>query len=329
MNHLSLPSIFAVLILCLCSSSASAWSEGGHNIIGCLAYQMLSDADKQIVVELLKAHPQYDLEFRAPAQVESSDDVRLWMAGRSGYWPDVARKYDEFNRPTWHYQLGSSLVLGNVSSISVPSTPIDLPTEATLATQELHIGQAIELNKRVLASPDTPAADKALAICWLAHLVGDSHQPCHAGSLYAEKIFPEGDRGANSIKTEQSRNMHALWDQLLGRGSDFNEIRRRMVEISTDKELIAIVDQASKADGYLEPETWLRESRQLAIRYVYTPEVLKLVIDSQVSGQLSTMSLSEEYLKQAGRIAQQRALLASKRLAGVWSNALVGGKTDQ
>jgi hypothetical protein len=289
---------------------------------------MLSDADKQILVELLKSHPQFDLEFRVPAQIESADDVRLWLAGRSGYWPDVARGYDEFNRSTWHYQLGSSLVLGNVSSINVPSTPINLPTEATLATQELHIGQAIELNKKVLASPKTPASDKALAICWLAHLVGDSHQPCHAGSLYAEKIFPEGDRGANSIKTEQSKNMHALWDQLLGRGSDFNEIRRRMVEISTDEELIAIVAQASQADGYLESETWLSESRQLAIRYVYTPEVLNMVIDSQVSGQLTTVSLSDEYLKQAGRIAQQRALLASKRLAGVWSNALMGERTD-
>ena len=29
----------------------------------------------------------------------------------------------------------------------------------------------------------------------------DAHQPCHAGSLYAESVFPEGDRGANTTIT--------------------------------------------------------------------------------------------------------------------------------
>lgn len=61
---------------------------------------------------------------------------------------------------------------------------------------------------------------KLAAVC---HLVADSHQPRHAGSLYVEHVFEskDGDRSANSIPTKQSKNMHALWDGLLSR--DFNE----------------------------------------------------------------------------------------------------------
>ncbi len=32
---------------------------------------------------------------------------------RVGYWPDVARSQPEYNRPTWHYELGPTLVFGD------------------------------------------------------------------------------------------------------------------------------------------------------------------------------------------------------------------------
>ncbi len=175
----------------------------------------------------------------------------LWLAGRACYWPDVARSYDKFNRPTWHYQLGASIVAGDRSELSVPEFPGPLPSGAALETQELHIEQALDLCRKVMFS-DASDSDKAIALCWIGHLVGDSHQPCHAGSLYGE-AFPEGDRGANSIETKQARNMHALWDQLLGRGFDYGDVKRRVVEISTDQELqrnrLAIMPFYQAIDG--------------------------------------------------------------------------------
>jgi hypothetical protein len=303
--------------------SASGWSTGGHHIIASLAYQMLSDVDKQTLIELLKQHPQFDTEFVPPAEVDSPEQFRLWIAGRAGYWPDVARGYPEFHRSTWHYQLGSTLVLGNASFINVPATPTELPADANLSTQDLYIGQAIELCRRVLGSADASASDRALAICWLAHLVGDSHQPCHAGSLYAEIVFPEGDRGANSIRTRQARNMHALWDQLLGQRYAHGDIRRRMVEIQTDAQLVTLADAAMAQPSCLEPLVWLRESRDAGLQFVYTPEVIETVLGAQRAGAISLepITLSEEYLKNAGRTAQSRALLAARRLAAVWSES--------
>jgi len=320
----------AVCILSIGTPSAFGWSEGGHHIIASLAYQMLDDADKQAIVELLKQHPQFGTEFVPPIEVDSPEELRIWIAGRAGYWPDVARGYPEFNRSTWHYQLGSTMVLGNVSFIDVPATPVELPADADLNTQELYIGQAIELCRRVLGSGDTSATDRALAICWLAHLVGDSHQPCHSGSLYAEVVFPEGDRGANSIRTRQARNMHALWDQLLGQRYAHGDVRRRMVEIQTDAELAASADAAMEQPNYLDPSQWLKESRDSGLQFVYTPEVIDVVLRAQRGGSanLEPITLSEEYLKNAGRVAQARALLAARRLATVWSESLAAATDD-
>ncbi len=118
-----------------------------------------------------------------------------------------------------------------------PKDPSELPDSAISETLELHVVQAIELNRKILSSTTEPASEKAKAICWLTHLVTDIHQPCHAGSLYIEGLFPKGDRGANSIKTKQSRNRHALWDQLLGRVYDASDVRRRASEVTEKSEL--------------------------------------------------------------------------------------------
>lgn len=82
------------------------------------------------------------------------------------------------------------------------------------------------------------------------------HQPCHAGSLYMEKVFLEedGDRGANRILTKQRRNMHALWDQLLGDEFTLNGTRKRIVEITGDADLVAKGRFAISTSGGLPTE---------------------------------------------------------------------------
>ena len=44
------------------------------------------------------------------------------------------------------------------------------------------VRQAVELCRQTLQSNATADSDKAIAICWLAHLVADAHQPYHAGA---------------------------------------------------------------------------------------------------------------------------------------------------
>ena len=113
----------------------------------------------------------------------------------------------------------------------MPDDPGPLPENATLRTQELNASQAFELCKKILHDTATSDADRAVALCWLLHIVADLHQPCHAGSLYSRRGFPDGDRRANAIKTKQSGNMHSLWDGLLGRRFDEGDVNRRINEI--------------------------------------------------------------------------------------------------
>lgn len=211
--------------------------------------------------------------------------------------------------------------MGDVDGVP-PYHTTKVPPGTTLKTQELYVGQAIEFCKTVLKDKSRPDSDRALAICWLCHLVADSHHPCHAGSLYVEDVFPDGDRGANSIRIKQGRNMHSLWDGLLGRGYDPGDIRRRITEIRSEQSLLQTT--GLKPSIETDPMVWLKESRELSKTYVYTPEVLEPITVAMRAGstEVATVNLPEGYLKRAGRVAQLRAIQASERLARVLSEGL-------
>ena len=303
--------LLALLIL-LQPIPAHAWSEGGHHIIALMAFDLLSKDEQAKFLKTLEKHPRYKEDFEPPQKLPNDTEVTRWRVGRAGYWPDVARRQPKFHRSTWHYELGSAVTIGNVKT---PNRPGQLPADATLETQALHISQAIELC-RVKLRDTSPAEDKALALCWMAHLVADAHQPCHAGSLYAEGVFTEedGDRGANRILTKQRGNMHALWDQLLGDKFTLNGTNKRMAEIREDSELVSFgVVAGLKPD----PQTWLEESRAFAVASVYTSEVLNKLesVSRGLTAKPEVVDLSEAYLKKAGRVAQRRAIEAAYRLA--------------
>lgn len=318
--------IVALLVVVLVAQPCWAWSECGHNIIAMLAYDLLSKGDQQRLQTLLKAHPKFEQDFVLPANVAEAADRDRWLMGRAGYWPDVARAQPEFNRPNWHFQLGAALIIGRPNG--VPQTPGPLPATATLETKELHIAQAVELCRGVLREKSHTDSERALAICWLAHLVADSHQPCHAGSLYVEGVFPEGDRGANSIPIKQGRNLHALWDGLLGDQFDAADIRRRAHQITADQSLWNAAATTAKAKDSLEPLVWLKESANDGVRYVYTPEVLSSV-DAAARGltkKVEAVDLTDVYLTNAGKLARQNAALAAHRLAGILKADLPAGR---
>jgi hypothetical protein len=300
-----------------------AWSEAGHFLIALMAYDHLGQKDQQRVVEILKHHPRFVEDFKAPSK---ENDPQRWQIGHMGYWADQARKQPKYNRPNWHYEIGSSVIIGNKSKMRIPTMNAELPRDANLNTPSLHLTQAIELCKRVLKSPKSLPEDKAIALCWIAHLVADAHQPCHAGSLYMEKVFEHesGDRGGNSIQTKQKKDLHALWDQLLGERNS-GSTKRRMQEIMHDSECQQAAALAVQKHNGLETQTWLAESRALAMDHVYTPPVIASlsVVARGLAEKNEPVDLPIEYLKNAGRIAQIRAAEGSIRLAKILELCLV------
>jgi len=291
-----------------------------------MAFDLLGKEDQCKLVAILERHPRFAEDFAPPTKLPNEEERLRWRIGRAGYWPDIARGQPKYHRSTWHYELGPSLVIGDKANMKVPERPGTLPIDATLETQSLYIAQALTLCGKTLADSNPLGADRAVAMCWIAHLVADAHQQCHGGSLYMEKVFVEedGDRGANRIITKQKKNMHALWDQLLGPDFELGPVRRRIVEILSDDELIERGKQAIATQEGLSPLTWLAESRAAAIRDVYTDEVLDSLnlVARGVTSKPEAIDLSEAYLKNAGRVAQVRAIEASRRLAATWRAAI-------
>ncbi|MGE0756208.1 MAG: S1/P1 nuclease [Pirellulaceae bacterium] len=316
--------VWLLLLLTLWAEPLRAWSEAGHHIIGVMAFELLTAEEQQRLLARIEQHPRFPQDFRPPESVREEGALQRWRVGRLAFWPDIARNQPEFHRSTWHYELGATLILGSENDVRVPTAPGTLPTTATLDTQELYIAQAVDLCRRVAADPQAPVPDRALALSWLGHLVADAHQPCHAGSLYAAGIFPDGDRGANGIPVKQGYNLHYLWDALLGNRFDAGDTRRRIDEITRDSELAAWGRGAVESPDGLEPQTWLTESRQQALVAVYTPLVRETVTTASrgLTTQLTEIDLPADYLRQAGRVAQQRASQAAYRLAAVWREAL-------
>jgi hypothetical protein len=208
--------------------------------------------------------------------------------------------------------------------MKVPDRPGILPVDAGLFTQSLYISQAVVLCQHTLNDRKRPGSERAIALCWLGHLVGDAHQPCHAGSLYVEGIFPDGDRGANSIPTKQDKNMHALWDGLLGKRFGSTATNRRAAEIASESALASRGEAAIQKSKGLDVHTWLAESREAAKAHVYTPEIIQAVT-AAARIQATTpevVVLDEAFLKNAGRVAQVRAIEAGYRLAAIWQQGL-------
>ncbi|QDU87932.1 S1/P1 Nuclease [Pirellulimonas nuda] len=308
----------AVLLLVFSAAIANAWSEQGHNIIALMAFDRLTHAEQAEIRTILAAHPRFVEDFTPPAKIENAD---RWRIGRAGYWPDVARKQPKYNRPTWHYQLGATLVLGEVAN--VPADPGPLPADATLDTKDLYVLQAIILCQNVLSNADADPGDRAIALCWLAHLTADILQPCHAGSLYVEGVFPEGDRRASEIKTQQAGNLHALWDQLLGSRFDEGDVDRRIREIQ----------DMEPAEGPLPSRTMpivmqlasvASLSRNVATIAVYEPEVLSPIRAVQRGdlAEVPKIKLTDKYLARAGHVAQVMSKEAARFLALAWREAL-------
>lgn len=137
-----------------------AWSEGGHHIIAVMALERLDASRQAELITILREQPRFTADFATPS---GTTNEAHWLIGRAGYWPDVARR-SSFDRPTWHYQLGATDVIGTVDA--VPAFPLDLPTGATLDTRDLHIARAIQLCRNIFHDSSQTDGNKSLALCW-------------------------------------------------------------------------------------------------------------------------------------------------------------------
>ena len=66
------------------------------------------------------------------------------------------------------------------------------------------------------------------------------------------------------------------------------------------------------------------ESHELAKSVAYDPIILRAVRETSAGSELRPIVLSESYMREAGRVARKRIIVAGLRLAAMYSSRFLG-----
>lgn len=279
----------------LAPSGACAWNAAGHRLIAAMAWDGLTVAQRRAVHALLLAHPALP-QWQAAAHSSAARDVFI----ESSSWPDQLRRQAQPPSPggsrereigprrTWHY-------------VNIPLAD----WQAGPQGGALH--RALPYLAGRLGDGKLPAAERADALVWLNHLIGDAHQPLHVASRFDGARRGKHDAGGNGLAvllpsaSGRPSNLHRVWDNLPGSGSlRGGHLDRRAARLATRG------PSETPAGG---SAVWLAESHALASAGVYP------------SGD-PPLRLSREYLAWAQARADAQLVHAARRLAASIADAL-------
>jgi hypothetical protein len=342
-----------VILVAMCSatlmtmpSRALAWNDTGHMTVALIAYRQLDDATRQKVSTILKAHPHYKLYLIENKPEGVSEDE--WAFMRASTWSDFIRparpgsEYElfkgpeitKFHQPYWHYitiPFVPPMERKNLSNAAAPASPASpaaaQPTTATshpsftlpLKPAEPNALTAMNDNSKILGTADAKVEDRAVALAWLEHLIGDIHQPLHAASLFSS-LYPAGDKGGNSqaIKVDGwVMNLHSFWDGILGNSDGYGAIAFVADEITNDPQLSK--DKLPELAKDTSFDSWITESNQYAGSMAYLNGRLRTASQDAWQAKQITIeevpSLPPSYAINAHDLAKRRAALAGYRMA--------------
>jgi hypothetical protein len=347
----------------LMATPALAWHEVGHFLTLLVAYKQLSPGDApsesiQKLVAILKHHPRFQEDIsRSMPKGLSADGEARWLLCRAADWPDQIRgdrdnppayppqpaKRGSYHRGIWHY-------IDTPLMIVAPGTDADLvkalegkaraaqylaadPPDAEADVKNAL--QAIAFNRQRLAHGRPE--EKAVALCWLLHVIADLHQPLHATAAFSLRVLepaahPHGDEGGNAIHLEDKRNLHALWDAAPDASPDATYDPAEPFDQRYDRAYIRALKQFDRllADGDLaakgrlasaekDPKQWARESYELARDKVYTGEIREQILAADRAAADSQSELSVKlpagYRAQAHEIGKLRVVQGGYRTA--------------
>jgi hypothetical protein len=234
-----------------------AWGSEGHQVIAQLAESQLTPKTKAEVQRLLAFEPSSTL-----ASISTwADETRN---GRTAKW-----HYVNFSRGDCNYVKER-----------------DCPDGQCLV-------EAVNAQTKILSSASAPDQSKLIALKYVVHLVGDLHQPLHAG--FAD------DRGGNQYQVQafgRGTNLHALWDTGLVQASIAGDVQSFVRSLAASP----VPDAAKETD----PARIAEESCRIA----------------QDPGFYPSRKVRQGYLQAAGATIETRLRLGGARLARVLSGVL-------
>jgi len=256
------------MVLTAMSPSVHAWDHPGHMLTAAIAYAEIERARPELIEKiglLFLAHPDTAPFWVAAGEAKGTERVRR-MFVECARWADDS-KFTPNDRLTWH-------------SARWAIVADDASPEAKAAAAARHgrpAGQALEalaLNFAMLSNAESVPAERALALCWVLHILGDIHQPMHVSDLFS-KDFPRGNAAATTSYvmdpvTGRPIPLHVLWDSNALRVPSLAEVDRHTQEFLKKYPRSAFPEL--KAHPISDPnafEEWAKESHQVAVDWAY------------------------------------------------------------
>ena len=276
-------SLWLAVLLCLLVSvaSPSAWGVQGHRLVGMIATSHLSPTATRNVEWLLAPQTLGDVASWADEVLDGINQTALWHYVNI---PPDAKAYDRDR---------------------------DCPRQPNVAAGSRNdawrdcVVDRLRYHEERLADAKLDRADRAIALKFLVHFVGDIHQPLHASAIerggngILVRMF--GSETCGSDPARQSPcNLHGAWDSGL--------IAHRALD---DRAFAALLERRVRDEGLLNKPVgtaadWAMESL-----------VLSNAIMLPQKG-----SVDEAYYAKHIGIIEQRLALAGARLAQVLNRAL-------
>ncbi len=291
--------VLAALWLCTVATPALAWSDRGHEAIARAALAHLHD------------EPGSSATLKAIATILGVPRVTAAQMARAATWPDDVKKIErrevdgsgaDCRKPehlhgwtcaeireavdflaafpdhaTWHY---ADVPFGADYETSGFARPNDVA--ATIATcVDVLEGTSARFSKRI-------------ALRYLVHLVGDVHQPLHAGDGFFDLSHPDharlidgtlvthanadhvhADGGGNGLFFRSGTQLHRTWDEAVPRAIAGRVSVPQLAERLAGTPLPSADDAATPGEYRHWARVWVTESSRLAAGVAYAPSAIR------------------------------------------------------
>lgn len=286
--------LVAVLIaLVAFPTGGFAWNASGHMVVAAIAYARLTP----------KAKAEADRLLAIPIEPVAITKQSLDFVN-AGHWADGIRSDPVFSKPFSPYHF-----------INTPFSTDGTPIPANLPNKQSNLYRSLNEFTEVLRTSKDDN-EKAAALRWLIHLVGDVHQPLHT-TANVSKATPLGDGGGNGVKItarvpanlEPTDNLHSYWDagvEFLPKSGMPGYVAPSIATITPIVNQVTALTPASNRvwakAGTFAFESWGNESFRIATAFTY-PKFQ--------AGQAPNAA----YVKEGQLIVQRRLAWAGYRLA--------------
>ena len=186
-----------VLVAVSSLASLQAWGGQGHRLVGLIAANHLSRVAQQNVAWLLDGQSLADVSSWADQQVT-----------------------DQQQTAPWHYLNIPPNASGYDRDRDCPRQPGVAAGARADQWRDCAVDRITYMERRV-ADRELDRADRATALKYLVHVIGDLHQPFHAlgvgrgGNDVTVRVFGVSNCGNDPARPPLPCNLHSVWDSRL------------------------------------------------------------------------------------------------------------------